>query len=328
MESQASGAGGRSTKRKPDRTASLACQAIHCADNLDLLRTFPDHCVDLIYIDPPFNSDRDYEGDSTLTDPIPAFADRHGSTGAYLDFMRPRCVELARALKATGSFYCHCDWHASHYLKVMLDEIFGERSFLNEIVWVYDSGGRATHHFHRKHDILLLYAPGASARSYTFDGRAIAEPRNRCEACGTTLQKWNNLKREVDAEGRVYRTIQSAGKLYRYYDDDPVTPSDVWHLSHLQQKDPERVGFPTQKPLALLERIIKASSRPGDVVLDAFCGSGTTLAAAQRLGRRWIGIDCSPAACRLAVERLRDIGGLTEGTTPVCGARGLTGGDS
>jgi len=293
---------------------TVQTEIIYCEDNLHRLPRLPDRCADLIYIDPPFNSNRRHEGSRGPGRGKPAFVDRYGSTTAYIDFLRPRCAELHRVLKTTGSFYCHCDWHASHYVKVMLDAIFGERSFINEIVWVYESGGRATRHFHRKHDILLLYSPAAASKRYTFNGRTIAVPRNRCETCGTLLQKWNHLKAHVEDDGRVYRTIRSAGHIYRYYDDEPVTPSDVWHISHLQQKDPQRLGYPTQKPLALLERIVLASSSPGDVVLDAFCGCGTTLAAAQKLGRRWIGIDISPTARRIATRRLQ---AMTTAQTPM-----------
>jgi site-specific DNA-methyltransferase (adenine-specific) len=286
------------------RSVPAQTDVLYCADNLGQLRKLPDRCIDLIYIDPPFNSNRSHEAHCGRTGRRLTFDDRHESTAAYIDFMRPRCRELHRVLKTAGSFYCHCDWHAGHYLKVMLDEIFGEDSFINEIAWVYESGGRATRHFHRKHDTLLLYSPAARKKSYTFNGQAAALPRNRCEACGTELKKWNHLKKHTDADGRVYRTIRSAGRIYRYYDDEAVAPSDVWQISHLQQKDPQRLGYPTQKPLALLERLVRVSSNPGDLVLDAFCGSGTTLVAAQSLGRRWIGIDVSPTACRIAAQRL------------------------
>jgi site-specific DNA-methyltransferase (adenine-specific)/adenine-specific DNA-methyltransferase len=287
-----------------ERPDPIETNVIRCGDNLKCLRALPDRCIDLIYIDPPFNSNRSHEATCARTGNRQSFDDRHASTADYIEFMRPRCAELGRLLKPAGSFYYHCDWHASHYVKVMLDQIFGESAFINEIVWVYDSGGRATRHFHRKHDILLLYSPAARLKTYTFNANTIAIPRNQCGTCGTKLEKWNNLKKHVGADGRIYRTIRSAGKTYRYYDDEPVTPSDVWPIGHLQQKDPERLGYPTQKPLALLERIVSVSSNPNDVVLDAFCGSGTTLAAAQRLGRRWIGIDISPAACQLAANRM------------------------
>jgi DNA modification methylase len=299
--------------RKAKPQPLIGTQVIYCGDNLDQLRKLPDECIDLIYIDPPFNSNRDYEVFWGETKEKRAFEDRHESTKAYIEYMRPRCFELARVLKKKGSFYYHCDWHASHYVKVMLDQLLGENSFINEIVWAYESGGRAAHHFHRKHDILFLYSPSADKQTYTFNGMAAASPRNECDACGTVLEKWNNLKRQVDKAGRVFRTIKGAGgKIYAYYDDEPVSPSDVWHISHLQQKDPEREGYPTQKPLTLLDRVIKVSSNEGDVVLDAFCGCGTALVAAQMLKRRWIGIDISPTACRVMATRLKRICRLKE----------------
>ena len=130
-------------------------------------------------------------------------------------------------------------------------------------------------------------------------------PRGVCPTCGAARDHWNHLRRHVDADGRVYRTIRSAGRVYRYYDDEPTLPPDVWlDVNHLQQRDPERLGYPTQKPEALLRRIVAACSEPGQVVADFFCGSGTTLAAAQRLGRRWLGVDCSPAAVAIAAARL------------------------
>ena len=185
------------------QSAAVDTRVIFCGDNLDQLARLPDRCIDLIYIDPPFHSNRNYEVLSGETGKKRAFDDRHASTAAYLDFMRPRCVELHRVLKARGSFYCHCDWHASHYVKVMLDQIFGQRSFLNDIVWAYGSGGRATRHFHRKHDVLFLYSPAAEAQRHVFNGQQASIPRNRCDACGTVRRKWNNLKKETDAAGRV-----------------------------------------------------------------------------------------------------------------------------
>lgn len=142
---------------------------IYCGDCLDQLRKFPDKSVDLIYIDPPFNSNRNYEVFWGETKEKRAFEDRHASTQAYIEFMRPRCVELARVLKSSGSFYYHCDWHASHYVKVMLDPIFGENSFVNEIIWkrqsAHNDAKQGSKHLGRVHETLLLYAPG---REYYF----------------------------------------------------------------------------------------------------------------------------------------------------------------
>src|SRR3990167_5713440 len=165
----------------------LETNTIYCGDSLEQLKKIPDKSVDLIYIAPPFNSSRKYEVFWEDAQEKRAFHDHFGDTEAYISYMRPRVVELYRVLKSTGIFYYHCDWHASHYVKVMLDEIFGENAFVNEIVWVYESGGRAKRHFHCKHDILFFYAPGATKRAYAFHAAEVSVPRNRCEACGSTL---------------------------------------------------------------------------------------------------------------------------------------------
>src|SRR5664279_2200737 len=138
----------------------LDTRVIYCGDNLEQLKKLPDACIDLIYIDPPFNSNRNYEVFWGETKEKRAFEDRHESTQAYIEFMRPRCVELARVLKKTGSFYYHCDWHASHYVKVMLDQIFGENSFQNEIIWRRTTAHADTKGFGHVHDILFRYSNG------------------------------------------------------------------------------------------------------------------------------------------------------------------------
>ncbi len=158
-----------------------------------------------------------------------------------------------------------------------------------------------------------MYRKGVN---YEFHGDAIAVPKNKCPSCGTTLEKWNNLKKHVDADGRVYRTIKSAGKIYKYYDDEPVPPPNVWvDISHIQQKDPQRLGYPTQKPEALLERIIRASCEPKDVVADFFMGGGTTGAVALKLGRRFVGCDVSRVAVSVSASRMIDIGEQLSGIT-------------
>ena len=285
-------------------------QVIYCGDNLDQLPKLPDGCINLIYIDPPFNSNRNYEVFWGETKEKRAFEDRHESTKSYIDFMRPRCVELARILKKTGSFYYHCDWHASHYVKVMLDQIFGENGFQNEIVWCYSHGGKSGHRFGRKHDIIFFYSKSAT---YTFNGDAVRVPMKSGDTSfGGRL--------ETDDDGRKYRLVygtkNSKGdtRYYKYYLDKGKIPEDWWtDINSLQASDQERLGYPTQKPVALLERIIAASSNPGDLVLDAFCGCGTALVAAEKLDRKWIGIDVSPTACRVMAQRLKDVCKLREG---------------
>jgi len=290
---------------RPGRPSSLVdTRVIYCGDNLDQLPKLPDGCVDLIYIDPPFNSNRNYEVFWGEAKEKRAFEDRHPSTQAYIEFMRPRCVELARVLKKTGSLYYHCDWHASHYVKVMLDQIFGENNFLNEIVWCYSQGGRSKEHFPRKHDTIFLYVKG---KKWTFNAEAIRVPYELLS------DKSQTSFTKTDEAGRKYKEIYGPGKkkLYRYYEDEGKLPYDWWTDIHQMTgrtaaSGNEYLGYPTQKPVALLERIIKASSNPNEIVLDAFCGCGTALEAAEHLDRQWIGIDMSPTACRVMAKRLRD----------------------
>lgn len=185
-----------------------------------------------------------------------------------------------------------------------LDAIFGSKSFVNQIIWHYASGGRAKTYFPQKHDVILWYAKTHKKR--VFNKSSVGVPRNVCEKCGVTLKKWNNLKKHVDDDGRIYRTIKSSGKVYKYYDDEPALPTDVWlGINHLHQRDPERIGWPTQKPLKLYGRIVLASSNKGDFVLDPFAGCATTCVAAERLGRQWAGIDIWEKAHEVVIERIR-----------------------
>ena len=273
-------------------------------DNLHVMRQLPSESIDLIYIDPPFFSGRQYNVIFGDQNELRSFSDIwEGGMPGYLIWLNARLYEMKRLLKKTGSIYVHCDWHASHYIKVEMDKIFGYENFLNEIIWHYESGGRSTNFYPRKHDVLLWYARNAAGKF--FSGDAVRVPRNRCAQCGNELAKWNNLKKYVDKDGRVYRTINSGGKIYTYYDDEPTMPPDTWlGVNHLQQKDPERIGYPTQKPEGLLQRVISGSSPGNGVVADFFCGGGTTPAVAQRLGRRWIACDQSRVAVAITADRL------------------------
>jgi site-specific DNA-methyltransferase (adenine-specific)/adenine-specific DNA-methyltransferase len=311
--------------RRPADSAALfpdARNRLIEGDCLALMRALPARSIDLIYVDPPFYSGRDYprpaardaaptaaatavasDGGAAADHAAAAFADRwEGGLDDYLAWLTPRLQEMHRLLRPTGSLFVHLDWHAVHYVKCALDGIFGYARFRNQIVWHYASGGRATTSFSRKHDLILWYS---RSDRWTFNPTAVGVPRGVCPTCGAARDHWNHLRRHVDADGRVYRTIRSAGRVYRYYDDEPTLPPDVWlDVNHLQQRDPERLSYPTQKPEALLLRIVAACSEPGQVVADFFCGSGTTLAAAQRLGRRWLGVDRSAAAVAIAAARL------------------------
>ena len=223
---------------------------------------------------------------------------------AYLSYMVQRLLPMRGILKPTGSIYLHCDPTASHYIKAMMDSIFGHGNFRNEIVWCYERGGRSKSFFSWKHDVLLFYSNG---KNYTFNSDAVRLPR-----------KTTNMKIEIDADGNAWqtKTDRKTGKVYQYPLDVGVLCPDWWTGIHqLNRSEKERMGYDTQKPVALLERIIKASSNPGDVVFDPFCGCATTIEAAHRLGRKWIGIDIAiHAVKRVASVRLRDRLGLVEGT--------------
>ena len=201
------------------------------------------------------------------------------------------CREL---LSEDGSIYLHIDYRLSGVMRRTMDEIFGEANLMNEIIWSYKSGGRAIKHFSRKHDTILFYR---KSKSVYFNIKAAGVMRGS--------DRRNHMKRRADEDGRIYYAIRSNGKEYRYYEDAPVYPGDVWtDISHLQQRDPERTGYATQKPVKLLERLLLPVTQPGDLVCDLCCGSGTALAAAQGLGCRVAGVDMSPEAVLIARSRL------------------------
>ena len=252
---------------------------LYQGDNLTILRNMPDASVDLICTDPPFNTGKDWG----------VFSDKwEGGLKGYLKFMEPRLEECRRVLKDTGSLYLHCDPTASHYLKVMLDGVFGIKQFRNEIVWCYtrmSAGGQRQ--LSRAHDIILWYSKG---QEWCFNVDDIRLPY---------------------AKGSKAREGQTLNRLGSGYSKEGVTklnplgkfPEDwVTHIPYLRGK--ELLGYPTQKPLALYERMIQASSNQGDTVLDPFAGSGTTLDAAQSLGRAWIGIDEKDEAINVIQSRL------------------------
>jgi DNA modification methylase len=324
----------------------LDTRVIYCGDNLDQLKKLPDGCIDLIYIDPPFNSNRNYEVFWGETKEKRSFEDRHASTQAYIEFMRPRCAELARVLKKTGSFYYHCDWHASHYVKVMLDQVFGENYFRSEIIWRRTNAkGLAFTGFPNNHDTILYYT---ASKDFTFNrlfgkhdekyvktfykyveegtGRRyrLSDLTNPNPDRPNLTYEWKGHKRvwrwtkermqEADKKGLVHYSSTGLASQKRFLDEMSGQPIDtIWEdIQPVQAQAAERLGYPTQKPLALLERIIRASSNENDIVLDAFCGCGTALVAAQNLKRQWIGIDVSPTACRVMAKRLRDVCKLRE----------------
>lgn len=269
---------------------------LRCGDNIEVLKTLPDDSVDLIYIDPPFFSNRHYEVIWGNGAELRTFGDRwKGGIEHYIGWMVERLKELHRVLKPTGSIYVHLDWHAVHYVKVEMDKIFGYRNYNNDIIWCYTIGGKSKDRFARKHDTILFYRKGSSC---IFNEKQIRIPRKAN----------SHMALAKDADGREYQYKICKKKEYRYYLDEGKIPEDYWtDIETLNYEDKERIGYPTQKPAALLERIIKASSNEGDIVLDAFCGCGTTIAVAEKLNRKWIAIDVSPVAVKVMTERLNQL---------------------
>ena len=277
-------------------------------DNLHIMRQIATNSVDLIYIDPPFFSGRQYNVIWGDNNELRSFNDIwEGGLDGYLIWLNARLYEMKRILKNTGSIYVHCDWHASHYIKVEMDKIFGYDNFIDQIAWHYGtpSGGRASGKKPVKsHDVILAYAVNYGKHTY-----------NR-QFTPYNAKYVNDWFRHTDEDGRKYRTRSRGGKIIRQYLDESqgVPLSNVW--SDIMQLygsagwfakmgTDERIGYPTQKPEALLERIILASSNAGDVVADFFSGGGTTAAVAQRLGRRFIACDQSRVAVAVTVERLK-----------------------
>jgi site-specific DNA-methyltransferase (adenine-specific) len=253
--------------------------------------------VDLIYIDPPFMTGRTFSNGGQV-----AYSDIwHNDLDGYLQWLYETLHQLYMLLSVEGSLYIHLDWRVTHYAKILLDEIFGTSAqangpgFKNEIIWHYQSGGSSQRYFARKHDTILLYTKSGQ---YCFHGERVAAQRGK--------QKRNHMRKEVGPDGRVSWSIRSAGRTYIYSEDATMTRTDVWSdISHLHQRDPERTGYATQKPEALLERIILASSNENQLVLDCFCGSGVMPAVAGRLGRRWIASDKSEVSIAMTRKRLQ-----------------------
>ena len=285
-------------------------------DNLAIMRQMNSESVDLIYLDPPFNSKRMYEGnldpemgkqsfsdiwgDSDITEDdrrilrernpllaelISFLGKSHGvSWQSYLSFMGIRLMEMHRLLKDTGSIYLHCDWHMNAPLRLLMDIIFGAMNFRNEIIWFYnDTPGRPVKDFARKHDAILRYAAG---KKYVFNAADVQVP----------------VRPESIAR---YKTARKLGGKEYVGGSATKTPESVWNFPAVKRNSKESTGWATQKPIALLNRIIKASSNKGDVVLDPFCGCGTACIAATHLGRQWIGIDKHSSADAIMKQRIQ-----------------------
>jgi site-specific DNA-methyltransferase (adenine-specific) len=273
-----------------EQATDVAPEGIYLAENLEFLRGVPDNSIDLVYIDPPFGTgqtrrlqsirtgvgDKVRSGFGGRSYRFDVVSDRQYSDDMpleeYLAFLEARIVEIHRVLRPTGSLYLHLDFHTVHYARLVLDEVFGPERFLNEVIWAYDYGGRPRNKWPRKHDNILWYAKSDS---------------------------WIFNRDDIDripymAPGLVGAEKAARGKL----------PTDTWWMTIVPTNSRERTGYPTQKPVKLLERIVRASSCPGDIVADFFCGSGTTGVAAKKLGRRFLLTDINPEAVSIAETRL------------------------
>lgn len=273
--------------------------------------------IDLIYIDPPYDSKADYRtkielpGASIDSKPTVleqfAYADTWSNnvggeevkgTVAYLKYMYPRLVLMRELLSERGSIYVHLDYHVGHYVKLILDDIFGKDNIKNEIIWHYENGGgRSSSWFNRKHDTIFWYS---KCENYIYNGKEAGEKRNTDEGSFGGYFK-------TDSDGRRYQEVRANGKVYKYYTDELKNADDVWNINIISQRDlTERVNYGTQKPEKLLERIIKASSNEGSIVADFFGGSGTTAAVAEKLGRKWITSDIGKPATMIMRKRFID----------------------
>ena len=277
-------------ERVPLGAPDLEPNRLIWGDCLHVMRQIPSASIDLIYIDPPFFSGRDYNVIWGDNNELRSFTDIwQGGMDGYLIWLNARLLEMKRLLTPTGSIYVHCDWHASHYIKVEMDKTFGYENFRNEIVWPYTGPSNTTRWFPRKHDVILFYAKGIGT---VFNRDAVRVPYKMIG-----IGKGDSIFPEGDNRKRVEELLE-IGKV----------PSDWWaddHLTNISAWKGQRIGYPTQKPEALLERIIKASSNEGDVVADFFIGGGTTAAVAQRLGRRFVACDQSRVAVAVTAERLK-----------------------
>ena len=306
----------------PVRAPNWKPKTVFTGDCLYVLRGMNSESVDLIYLDPPFNSKVDYAAPIGSKAAGAAFKDtwslsdvdvewinlmeaRHPalyrvllaamtpSDKSYLAYMAARLLEMRRVLKPTGSVYLHCDPTMGAYLKLVMDAIFGRANFRNEIIWCYRGGGVPRKDFARKHDTIFRYSKGEPR---TFNVDAVRVPYSD------------------DSQERlqyVARSFRESGT-YDTYRPNPKGkhPEDWWVMQPIMPSSGERTGYPTQKPLKLLDLIIKASSNPGDMVLDPFCGCATTMVAADDLGRGWAGVDISPKAASLVVSRIEERQGL------------------
>ena len=301
---------------------------IFWGDNLQVMSHLLKTCrgkISLIYIDPPFDSKADYkrritlkgkEAESTQS----TFEEKQytdiWNNDEYLQFMFERLILARELLSDHGSIYVHCDWHKSHHLRCLMDEVFGSDCFSNEIIWLAEGGGTSGLRFSRKHQTIFYYTKAKSEADRIFNADSVRVPYKTENIRPQTYSFENNAKKRPGFKDGYTWTPNEAGKIPPdvwmdcFLAEGEGIPLDVWaDIKGLYGPSGEIVGYPTQKPVALLERIIKASSNPGDLVFDFFMGSGTTLVAAQNLGRRFIGADINLGAIQTTTKRLINAAG-------------------
>lgn len=300
---------------------SIKNRTVFCGDNIDFLKGFDSNSVDLIYLDPPFNKKRQFNANVNSVSSGASFKDSWdlsdvdegwllslqgihkelydfielscklggNSNKYYLAYIAIRLLELKRILKDSGSIYLHCDATMSHFLKLLMDFIFGYSNFRNEIIWSYRTGGASKRYFSKKHDAIFFYS---KTDNYYF----------------------NELKEKAytKSKSRKAGIVNYGAGSAEFFEDELgvynlVGMRDVWDIPYINSQAAERIGYPTQKPIALLERILSASCPEGGVVLDPFCGSATTLIASEKLNRQWIGIDVSKKAFELIKVRFNEL---------------------
>jgi adenine-specific DNA-methyltransferase len=251
---------------------------------------------DLIYIDPPFGTGRNFKTKRIKK----GYQDK--SVEDLITELYPVLVKSHDLLTKAGSILLHLDYRSVWAAKLLLDEIYGLGNFQNQIIWNYRSGGRTKRRYARKHDVILWYSKN---RSPTFNSDQASISKEKCPLCSNKI-KGSHLKTVIDEDGNVKKVIKSNGKLYYYDPSSKRILSDVWlDISHLHQLDPERTGYPTQKPSSLMERIVSVHSPIGGRVLDLYAGSGTTLFAAETLGRKWVGSDIGDESINLIWKRVK-----------------------
>jgi DNA modification methylase len=279
---------GYGDKFEPTELFPKGANRLFFGDNLHVMRQLPAKSIDLIYIDPPFFSGRNYNVIFGDKNEVRSFTDIwEGGMPGYLVWLNARLFQMKKLLKDTGSIYVHLDWHASHYVKVEMDKIFGVDNFRNEIVWCYTRPSPVHGQFPRTHDTILLYT---KSNEYTFEPDRVRIPYDK-----ETLARSKRGPGEKSAMGtKGEDRLHPEGKI----------PESWWQIPMLQGNALERIGYPTQKPEALVERVVKTSSNEGDIVADFFCGGGTTPAVAQSLNRRWIACDQSRIAVAVTADRI------------------------